>query len=116
MRQKALKTLAAALACTSITACNDVEEHLVTSPLVGAEQTDTYGVAEVQEVLTAGRYAYLRLSDAEPGVWHVVSGAQPEAGTTVSYRGYARLQNFESKRLGRSFDVVVFSSTKPLHN
>ncbi|MEL6178598.1 MAG: hypothetical protein AAFS10_06575 [Myxococcota bacterium] len=100
----------AALGCWSSDAW---EEKVAISPLIGATRIDERGEAQVDEVLVAGRYAYLRLRSAPPGVWHVISGPPPRQGALVCYRGYAELQEFRSPSLDRTFDRLIFASTAP---
>ena len=98
------------VAAVGLTAGCAVEERLATSPLIGAEPIEDTGEARVLEVLTASRYAYMRLEGAPEGTWHVVMGSQPRVGQVVVYRGYAELVGFESPSLGRGFERVVFTS------
>ncbi len=107
-------TLSAVLCLATIAAagCSNVEEKLATSPLIGAERIKVSGTGKVQEVMATGRYVYMRLDSSKPGVWHVVTGNAPEVGQSVTYRGYAKLDNFRSPTLDRSFDKLIFASTK----
>jgi hypothetical protein len=98
------------VAAVGLTAGCAVEERLATSPLIGAEPIEDTGEARVLEVLTASRYAYMRLEGAPEGTWHVVMGSAPRVGQVVAYRGYAQLEEFESHALGRGFGRVVFTS------
>lgn len=85
------------------------EEALVTSPLVGATRIEERGVAEIAEVLPAGSYTYLRLED-RPETWLVVNDRARAVGETVAWRGYAEVHHFESRRLNRTFDHLIFAS------
>lgn len=95
-----------------MTGCSSVEEGLATSPLIGAERIEVSGTGVVEEAIATGRYVYFRLDSSEPGVWHVVTGATPKPGERVTYRGYAQLDDFRSPTLDRSFDRLIFASTK----
>ena len=108
-----LRTTLLVFLLTLAVGCNDWEERIVTSPLVGAQRIDERGVSRVEEVLKTKSYAYLRLASAPPGVWHVVSGEAPQLGSTVSYRGYAELLQFHSPSLKRNFERLIFTSTQP---
>lgn len=94
-------------------ACAPLEEAVTTSPLMGATKIDERGEARVRQTQKAGRYTYLRLEGAPQGTWHVISTRAPEVGQTLRYRGYGELHTFHSKRLGRTFDRVVFTSIQP---
>ncbi len=91
-------------------ACSPLEEALTTSPLLGAVKIDERGEARIEHMLRAGRYTYLKLEGAPRGTWHVVSSQAPESGHRLRYRGYGELRSFHSKRLGRTFERVVFTS------
>ncbi len=91
----------------------EIEERVATSPLVGASPIDERGEARVDELLRVRGYTYLRLSTAEAGVWHVISGSPPELGARIRYRGYAELRGYRSPSLQREFDRLVFASARP---
>ncbi|MCB9755018.1 MAG: hypothetical protein H6713_34205 [Myxococcales bacterium] len=107
-----LFTLAFTLAFS--TGCGELEERVVTSPLVGATRVDERGEARVDELLRARGYTYLRLASSADGEWHVITGAAPERGATVRYRGYAELRDYRSPTLDRQFDRLVFASARAI--
>ena len=85
-----------------------VEATVLTSPLVGADPVDLRGRGTVVEVLAAGSYTYLRVQGVEP--WLVVTGRPPEVDQALRFRGFAALRDFESQRLGRTFDTLIFAT------
>jgi len=87
-----------------------VHEAVATAPLVGADAVDLHGVGTAEEVLQAGSYTYVRVSDLSEG-WLVFAHRAPALGETVRWRGYAERRPFHSRRLDRDFERVVFAST-----
>jgi len=99
-----------ALVAALSSSCTPLEEAAATSPLVGAERVEEHGVATVAETLSASRYTYMRLEGEPPGTWHVVMRRNPKPGDRVAWRGYAALDDFHSRTLGRTFERLVFTS------
>lgn len=67
----------------------------------------------VRERIATGSYAYLRLSDSRgEGVWFVtLRGRDDEsAARCVEATAYARADRFESARLARTFEPLLFGS------
>lgn len=58
----------------------------------------------VAERLAAGRYSYLRVDD----VWIATTGDEARVGDHVRVQGFGARTDFESPRLGRRFDRLVF--------
>jgi hypothetical protein len=59
----------------------------------------------VTERLDAGRYSYLHL---DRGDWIATTGDPAQVGERVQVQSFGSRENFESPRLGRRFDRVVF--------
>lgn len=59
----------------------------------------------VTERLAAGRYSYLHL---DGGDWIATTGDPAQVGQRVHVQSFGARENFESPRLGRRFDRVVF--------
>jgi len=59
----------------------------------------------VTERLAAGRYSYLRL---DGDAWIATSGDPAQVGQRVHVQSFGTREDFESPRLGRRFDRVVF--------
>jgi hypothetical protein len=69
----------------------------------------------VEEIARAGSYSYLRV--AFSGVdsrWVVTLGSSVEVGDRVSVRTIGTKRNFRSRRLGRTFDELLFAVVRPL--
>lgn len=79
------------------------------APSAQAAQTSLAG--EVREAIDVAEYTYLRLSTPDRGeLWAAVSKAPVSVGSRVSIVDAARMTNFESTTLKRTFDVIYFGS------
>lgn len=66
---------------------------------------------EVREAIDVAQYTYLRLATAEGReLWAAVSKASVAVGSHVSIVDAARMTNFESATLERTFDVIYFGN------
>jgi hypothetical protein len=66
---------------------------------------------EVREAIDVAQYTYLRLATAEGReLWAAVSKAPVSVGSQVSIVDAARMTNFESATLKRTFDVIYFGN------
>jgi len=65
---------------------------------------------KVLEVLDAGSFLYLRLETKDGETWAVVAAAPVKKGTEVTIDNPTAMTNFESKKLNRRFDQIVFGS------
>jgi len=63
---------------------------------------------KVLEVKDVDAYTYLRLKTADGETWAAVNRSPVKAGAEVTIAKPMVMRNFESKSLGRSFDVIVF--------
>jgi hypothetical protein len=66
-------------------------------------------VGRVDQVLSAGSYTYARVtSDAGSQRWVVTSSRGITPGASVEVENMGTRREFHSKRLGRTFDELVF--------
>jgi hypothetical protein len=78
-------------------------------PLAPATETSLAG--EVREAIDVAQYTYLRLAPKDGReFWAAVSKAPVSVGSHVSIVDAARMTNFESATLKRTFDVIYFGS------
>lgn len=83
------------------------------NPLLGAEPVDESFTATVVTHLPAGSYTYLELERSRgERTWVVAMGEAPRSGL-VTVRAYARARDFESRRLHRTFDTLLFGAVHP---
>lgn len=79
-----------------------------TSSPIGQLQPPTAADRQIEGVvaerLAAGRYSYLRVDD----VWIATTDDLARVGDRVRVQGFGARTDFESPRLGRRFDRVVF--------
>lgn len=85
------------------------------SPLAGLEapvagHREWTGI--VAEQLSAGRYRYLRVDEQGTSHWVATTGVGPNVGERVHVRSYGTRHDFDSTRLGRRFDELVFGSVR----
>ena len=65
---------------------------------------------KVLEVQSAGGYTYLLLKNNQGTLWTAVPESKVEAGQEVLVSPGMLMKSFESKALGKKFDVIIFSS------
>ena len=65
---------------------------------------------KVLEVLDAESFVYLRLQTKDGETWAVVAKTPVKMGTEVTLENVTTMANFESKKLNRKFDRIVFGS------
>jgi hypothetical protein len=61
---------------------------------------------KVLEVLEAGSYAYLRVDTGKEKIWLGAPATDVKPGQKITFKPGAPMTNFESKSLGRKFDLV----------
>ncbi len=62
----------------------------------------------VRDVLQAESYTYLNVSENGRDFWIAITKEDVRKGETLYYVGGLEMRNFESKDLGKTFDVVYF--------
>ena len=76
-----------------------------------APATETSLAGEVREAIDVAQYTYLRLATKDGReLWAAVSKAPVPVGSHVSIVDAARMTNFESATLKRTFDVIYFGN------
>ena len=65
---------------------------------------------KVLEVLDAESFVYLRLQTKDGETWAVVAKTPVKKGTEITIDNVTTMTNFESKKLNRKFDQIVFGS------
>jgi hypothetical protein len=75
--------------------------------------------AEVLEVLNATSYTYLRVERMKHEEWIAISSSDINVGDIIYYEGGLQMNDFESKELERTFDLIYFVSyisDKPIND
>lgn len=72
------------------------------------EQTPSQKVIEVVEVLQANAYTYLKVQENFSERWVAVKKADIQKGEVYYYDEALQMNNFKSKDLDRTFDIVYF--------
>jgi len=62
----------------------------------------------VRQRISAGGYSYLEIDDGSAVHWVATMGRGVDEGRAVTVRTFAARDDFASRRLGRSFDRVLF--------
>ncbi|MCI5125522.1 MAG: DNA-binding protein [Candidatus Electrothrix sp. AR5] len=65
---------------------------------------------KVLEVQSAGGYTYLLIKHELGEIWAALPESKVEAGQEVTVNPGMPMKSFESKALGKTFDVIIFSS------
>lgn len=79
-------------------------------PAAPAPASETALVGEVREAIDVAEYTYLRLATQGGELWAAVSKTPVTVGAQVSIVDAARMTNFESATLKRTFDVIYFGN------
>jgi hypothetical protein len=80
-------------------------------PLPVAPASDTVLAGEVREAIDVAEYTYLRLGTQDGReLWAAVSKSSVVVGSHVSIVDAARMTNFASPTLKRTFDVIYFGN------
>lgn len=67
-----------------------------------------YQLAVALEAMDAGTYTYVKLDENGRQFWAAITAMPVEVGKTYAYSGAMMMKDFESKKLGRTFDSVMF--------
>ena len=108
------------LAALAVAGCTDKKTETPSgSPPVGMAATAALATrpsgssGKVLEKLEAGPYSYLRLSNGSGELWAAVPKTDKPVGSQVEVLDPMRMDGFESKTLGRTFDKIVFGRLAP---
>jgi hypothetical protein len=62
----------------------------------------------VNEVIHAGGYTYLRVTEKRKEIWIAVPAMEAKKGDKLSYTGGLEMKDFQSKELKRTFPSILF--------
>lgn len=88
-------------------------EETKPAPVTAEVATNLAGEAiqgRVLEVQSAGGYSYLLLQNEQGTLWTAIPESKVEAGQEVLVGPGMLMKSFESKALGKNFDLIIFSS------
>lgn len=80
---------------------------LMIGPMVAMAQPSLSG--KVIETMDSGGYTYLQVEDKGAKTWFAIPQATVKKGDKVTLQPGMPMQNFKSKSLDRTFDVIYFS-------
>ncbi len=95
------------LALFVMSACQQKKEEAKTIP----NANPNMHVATVLEVIQTSQYTYLNVFENDHETWIAVPKREAKKGDTVYFLSGMEMRNFESKELGRTFDLVYFVET-----
>lgn len=72
------------------------------------QSTDNKNKIIVKEVLQAGEYTYVNGTVGDKDQWFAVPAIDAKVGDTYYYEGGLVMNNFKSKELNRTFEVILF--------
>jgi hypothetical protein len=99
----------AVLVAAALVACKKPEKPAQAAQAPAAAQPASQVMqGKILEKLEAPPYSYLKLQTASGEVWTAVPATQVAVGTDFTVANAFPMQNFDSKALGRKFDVVYF--------
>jgi hypothetical protein len=104
MEKRMLKILLAVALALEVGAANAADKPAA-APAPGAAVS-----GKVQEVLEVEGCTYLRLKTRDGELWAAISSAPVKAGADVTINDTNLMTNFESRKLNRKFDRIVFGS------
>jgi hypothetical protein len=85
------------------------QQPTMVDPHTATAAADTI-TGEVQEVLQATSYTYMKIKTDDREMWIAVTRRDAEVGDTVSFAPDLEMKNFESKELQRTFESIYFVS------
>ena len=65
---------------------------------------------KVTETMDSGGYSYVQIENDGVKTWVAVPKTKVTVGETMKFNGGMAMKNFTSKTLGKTFDVIYFSS------
>ena len=102
-----------ALALTLLFTGPALAEEAKSTPITTEAAENFTGKAiqgKVLEVQSAGGYTYLLIENEQGKIWTALPETKVEAGQEVVVSPGMLMKSFESKALGKTFDVIIFSS------
>jgi len=108
-----LRSLVLVLTVLAVAGCNK-KEAAPAAPAPAARPTAAPAVegevsGTVAETMDAPSYTYLRLTTGSGDVWAAIPTAKVAVGQQVTLQSPMRMENFESKTLGRTFEAIYFA-------
>lgn len=95
------------ISMVSLFACQNSEEESATKDAVASTQGHK---TTVEEAINGKTYTYLRLSENDSEYWIAIALRDTKVGETIYYNDAIEMENFESKELNKTFDVIRFVS------
>ena len=105
----AATSLAAGLLLTQAACTDTTEEPAAENPALAAPVPDGMVRGTVLETMDSGGYTYVLLDTGETEEWHAAQQSTVSVGDVVQTSRGMAMQQFNSKTLDRTFEVIYFS-------
>ncbi|HEB02379.1 MAG TPA: hypothetical protein ENI12_04020 [Nitrospirae bacterium] len=102
-----MKRFKAVLAVVFVLAMMGILVTAVAVPFADANPGGLGG--KVIETMDSGGYTYVQIEKDGQNVWFAVPATSVKVGEQVAFQPGPVMQNFKSKSLGRTFEVIIFS-------
>ena len=88
--------------------CKDSGHYQSINTTNTSKVSDETHLVIAKELLDAGTYSYVKVSENNEEYWVAIPKSTIEIGKEYYYKGGMKMVNFESKELNKTFDVVWF--------
>ena len=105
----AATSLAAGLLLTQAACTDTTEEPAAENPALAAPVPDGMVRGTVLETMDSGGYTYVLLDTGETEEWHAAQQSTVSVGDVLQTSRGMAMQQFNSKTLDRTFEVIYFS-------
>ena len=105
----AAATLAASLLLTQVACTDKTETPAAENPALAASVPEGMVRGTVLETMDSGGYTYVLLDTGESKDWHATQQSTVNVGDVAQTSRGMAMQEFTSKTLNRTFDVIYFS-------
>jgi hypothetical protein len=105
----AAASLAAGLLLTQAACTDKTEPAMAENPALAAPVPEGMVRGKVLETMDSGGYTYVLLDNGETEDWHATQQSTVNVGDIVQTTRGMPMQQFISKTLGRTFEVIYFS-------
>lgn len=89
-------------------ACKDKSSYTKIEGTVTESSSDLHKIV-VNEVVDAGTYAYIKVSEGDAEYWMAIPNGPLNVGATYYYNGGMVMKDFISKQLDKTFDEITFA-------
>ncbi len=88
--------------------CKDKGSYTKINSAVTESSSDLHKIV-INEVVDAGTYAYVKVSEGDAEYWMAIPNMPINVGGTYFYNGGMAMKDFVSKQLDKTFDEIIFA-------